>query len=232
MASKIGGQLTLPFPVAAADLPFVIGAANEGTIAVLDLWWKKVADGTHDGPPVLLLRGASGAGKTRLLTRFLDQIHGTLAIPDPGGGIQMPPGSGPIGIDDAHQASAMTLFSVYNECVAARRPLIITGAGRPLTWGTAFGEDLADLKSRLGGVPEATLDPPDEDMLRDALRAALADGPYTAMEDEVEKAAAKLCRRFTAVEAIVSDIFTRGGKPTALKALLQAAMRDNPDHIL
>ena len=78
----------------------------------------------------------------------------------------------------------------------------------------------------------ASLEAPDSAMLADALGGGLSVLGYEGEGDEVAWAAEQLCRRFSAVETILADIATCGGKPTALKVLLQAAMRDNPAQVL
>lgn len=225
-------QLKLPFPSNGPSLAFIQGESNRAAIAILNQWWERFCDGTQPGPPVILLRGAAGAGKSRLLLEFMTRRGGSIITPDTKGRLFPSRDGTPLAVDDVHRAGAEDLFSIFNECVAERRALILCGAGRPVSWGTAFGEDLVDLRSRLSGVAIASLDPPDPAMVAEALLSGLSSLGYAADRSEVEHAAEQLRRRFSAVETILADIAMRGGKPTAVRALLHAAIKDNPDQVL
>lgn len=132
------GQLPLPLDWKAARdaKDYFVSTANRDAVRFLDSWatWPI---------PVALLIGPSGSGKTHLAAIFARRANARL-------------------IDDADRmASEEGLFHAWNEALAERRPLLLTGRAAPGDWHLG----LPDLKSRLLATPQVRIGPPDDALL-------------------------------------------------------------------
>ncbi|MEM9233718.1 MAG: hypothetical protein AAGA69_05710 [Pseudomonadota bacterium] len=180
----------------------------------------------------MAITGTEGVGKSRFLEEMMGQWGGTLV--DPGRPDQIDPAAqGPWAVDDAHRATPIELFTVINQAIADRRPLLLSGEGRPALWvsdPTAPGAP--DLSSRLNAVPAVALDAPDAETMEKALMLALHGVGLHLPEAAVRHAVAQLYRRFTVIEPIVRSAVRISPSIAAPKPLLDAAIADNPEHCL
>lgn len=181
---------------------------------------------------VMAVTGTEGIGKTRFLEEFMERWRGRLINPSQPEEIN-PAGKGPWAIDDAHKVAAIDLFAAINQAIATRRPLLLSGEGRPALWVSDLNAPGApDLSSRLNAVPAAALDAPDAETMVRALTLALHGVGLDLPERAVSGAAERLCRRFTAIEPVARSAARLSPSIGAAKPLLDAAIADNPQHCL
>lgn len=132
-------QFALPFGRPPAARRFVIGAANDRAVRMLERWptWPVAA---------ALLTGPRKSGRSLLARTFAAQAGARV-------------------IDDAERAEETQLFHAWNEAQAARRPLLIVADQSPPAWTIR----LPDLRSRLLATPLLAVGDPDETMMRQLL---------------------------------------------------------------
>jgi chromosomal replication initiation ATPase DnaA len=206
-------QSRLPFDRPDDRLPFVTGPSNSPVIDFLALWSDRKDAAARDPSPVIALIGPAGSGKTRLVEE-----------------LSAAPGA-PRFLDDAHLLGNEPLFRAINEAIATGTRLVLVGKGSPLSW-IAPGAAAPDLESRLRGVPVVRLDAPTEQMLAEALKGGFAAVGLTIPATLLPGVARRMARRFPAVEAIVRSAYRRSAEIGSGRALLRAAVDDNPDQML
>ncbi|HUB11445.1 MAG TPA: chromosomal replication initiator DnaA [Acetobacteraceae bacterium] len=160
-------QLPLPFPhrpsYAAAD--FLAAPSNEAALTWLDR--------TEDWPDHrLALWGASGCGKTHLLTLWSGRRGARLL---PGSALSMlpePPSPAGIALDDAEAlADEAALLHLLNAAREAAVPVLLAARTPPARWPVR----LPDLASRLRAITAVEILPPEDSLLRALLLRLLAD---------------------------------------------------------
>lgn len=226
-------QTSLPFPARAFNLPFVVGSANRQAIEMVETWARKWESIDPIGPAILALTGPVGSGKSRLVQRASKLMEGKLLFPDENGHLPTSWDAKALCVDDAHLVEAIQLFTLYNDCVSKNCPLILVGRGALSQWGTGPSAPLPDLVSRLTAIPVVSLDAPTEEMMAEALAGALQHLGLRVPETEVERACAAMCRRFSAVDALLRAVTTHANDAEMpARRLLKVAMEDIPEHIL
>ena len=220
-----------------ATIPYLRGSFNETALRAL-------GQSSDSGEPsaasplasarMLAVVGPIGVGKSRLLALFAKTNNAEVLRPDEAGALAIPEEASAIVIDDAHRAAALDLFNLYNVAAARERPFLISGAGRIEAWGQVGADaPLPDLVSRLSALPIARLEAPDIEAMTLALNHALRVSGLSLPETVIADGAARLCRRFSAVDAVAEAAVQRAEQGHySAKALLEAAIGDNPDHIL
>ncbi len=131
-------QIALPLAWAAdaRDGEFVVGPSNAAAVRMLDRWAAW---------PVrtAILAGPPQSGRSLLGRIFAARSHGVV-------------------IDDADAEPEEALFHAWNWAQDARRPLLLIVRDLPPVWSVA----LPDLRSRLAASPAATIDAPDDALIR------------------------------------------------------------------
>lgn len=182
--------------------------------------------------PAFIITGAQGVGKTRLLKEMVAEEQGEY-FTSPGGGETFETDTGLIALDEADKVSSDVLFTLINRAMARGRPLILSGSSRPATWLQARkGKASPDLINRLSASPTIILDAPDEETIALALAEALRSVGLNLPMATVQTCGRKICRRFSAVIDIASSALRLSSEVRAAKALLDAAIADNPQHSL
>lgn len=150
-------QLALPLamPDGARRAQFLIGAANERAVHVLEHWatWPVMA---------AIITGPRKSGRSLLARTMVKRSGGTM-------------------IDDADCHNETALFHAWNAAQAARLPLFLVAHDVPPRWEVK----LPDLRSRLGACPVARIDPPDDALATAIVRQLLDRHELVAPDDVV-----------------------------------------------
>ncbi|MEO1549564.1 MAG: chromosomal replication initiator DnaA [Pseudomonadota bacterium] len=166
------GQLTFEWP---ADpnmtrARFLQAPSNAAALAAVDAW--------PDWPSAkLIICGEAGLGKSHLAHIWARRAQAVRATPD-----HLPQDVGAsVVVEDLHSlthlaaparhAAERALFHLHNRVLENGHSLLLTGRGRPDTWGVA----LPDLASRLTATPLVQLGPPEDSLLSGLLVKLFAD---------------------------------------------------------
>lgn len=171
-------QIALPlgWPPRASDDAFLVTASNDRAVHLLDHWGAW---------PVMtgLLVGPRKSGRSLLARLWAAKSGGTI-------------------IDDAQAAPEDHLFHAWNRAQAARRPLLIVGDAPPPDWTVT----LPDLRSRLAASPVATVEPPDDALVRSLLIDLTHRRGLDARPELIEWIAPRLERSHLAVIRAVDSL--------------------------
>jgi chromosomal replication initiation ATPase DnaA len=171
-------QIALPleWPADPRDDEFLITPATARAAHLLEHWATW---------PVMtaLLVGPRKSGRSLLARIFAAKSGGTI-------------------LDDAQARPEAALFHAWNEAQAQRRPLVIVADAAPPEWAIA----LPDLRSRLGASPVATIEPPDDALIRALLRRQFERRGIEAPDDVLAWMAARMERSHIAVTLAVDRI--------------------------
>ena len=171
-------QIALPFewPADPRDDDFLVTQSNARAAHMLEHWATW---------PVMtaLLTGPRKSGRSLLARIFVAKSGGTL-------------------IDDAESHGETDLFHAWNRAQADRRPLVIVADAVPPDWAIR----LPDLRSRLGASPQATIDAPDDVLMRALLRRQFLRRGLDARDDLVDWLAARIERSHIAVMRTVDTL--------------------------
>lgn len=178
---------------------FINGETNQAAFAFIEGW-----PGGWPGRSGALW-GPEGSGKTHLahiwakaaLAEILDPrtfTHETVARLGGGGAWVM---------DDADLAGdAVGLFHLLNFVNQTNGSLLLTGREPPQTWSRG----LADLRSRLAGLPGAALAQPDDALLARVMLKLFADRQLKVPEGLIPYLVVRMERSFAVAERLVAMI--------------------------
>ncbi len=201
--------LSLDHPPAFGRENFLVAPCNAEAVALIDRW--------PDWPQSLLvLCGPAGAGKSHLAeawrvrskARVLTPAQFAAALDDiqSGGLLEAPAllidginGDSPVGAPASREAA---LCRLIDGARAQGVFVVLTARRAPSHWATS----LTDLRTRLAGLPLATLGPPDEILLTNLAVKLFADRRLAAPPAAVMRMIARLERSFATVAAAVEAI--------------------------
>ena len=151
------GQLILPLPPNKPRYDrrnFLVAPTNEAAWRAAQAWRESVDQS-------LIICGPAGAGKTHLATilaesedAFIDWRNFSPAANNTAIKIVV--------IDDLPAADPRAFLSALEEIANAGLRTVLVGKGHPGEWALGF----KDLRTRLEAIPRASLDQPDEALLR------------------------------------------------------------------
>ncbi len=186
-------QLVLPLPRHPPRYDrdaFLIAPTNDAAWRAAEAWLAS-AD------PSLIICGPPGSGKTHLATILAENDGWFIDWPDEAA---TPPPDAKIAIIDRLPADDPRLFlSMLEELTSAGLRTVLVGRGHPGEWAMGF----QDLRTRLEAIPRASLDQPDEALLRAVISKAFGDRQIAVDAAVVEYAAPRLPRTFAAALAFV-----------------------------
>lgn len=207
--------LALEHPESHAREDFLAGACNEAALTLIESWpdWPANA---------VALVGPEGSGKSHLAAiwaacsgaRIISgrSLEGT----DPRAALA----TAALVIEEAAAANERALFHLLNIAREEAAFVLFTTRTAPATWRVA----IADLASRLRALPQVSLRPPDDAMLRGVIVKLAADRQLALDEPVVRYLATRIERSFAAARAAVAALdreALRQGRP-ATRALAAA----------
>lgn len=178
-------QLILEFEnrVAQGVEDFLVAPGNRRAVDWIDRWpdWPFTA---------LAVVGPSGCGKTHLAALWRAHTGGAASVDLRTTGLEqtaaLTADGGPILIEDCDRATTdpaaeRRLLQLYNLVRAAGGQLLLTARRPPSEWRI----QLPDLASRLNSAMVATIDPPDDALLRSIAIKLFADRQVTVGEEVI-----------------------------------------------
>lgn len=186
----------LPHRTAMGLEDFLVSRSNEAAVDLVDRW--------PDWPiGAAVIAGAKGSGKTHLANVWLSRANGKAFEASAISRDTVPAvaASGAVLIEDIQRASdEAALFHLLN-LVREQRLQIL------LTTDTAPGDlpiTLPDFRSRLKALPLATIEPPDDALLRAVLVKLFADRQLTVEPQLVDYVLVRMERSMLAAERFVA----------------------------
>ena len=158
-SQQIPLELTQPESYDLSD--YVVSSCNVDAVQFLEQW--PASDGFHFAAIV----GPSGAGKTHLLKGWGHQHQAEELSPETGFSaiaedrIYFIDDVDQVGSEGGYIYSDTFLFHLYNWAKEKRAKILVSASSAPNQWERS----LPDLKSRLGTLPVATIQQPDDDLL-------------------------------------------------------------------
>lgn len=194
--------LSLPHRAAMTRGDFLVGAANERAITMIDAWpaWSS---------PVVLLAGPVGSGKTHIVEiwRALSGADVVAASDLTDAMVEPLVANGAVAVEDLHagRIDEPALFHLLNLAAERGAPVLLTSRA----WAAALPLRVADLASRLRAARPVELGEPDDDLLRRVLVKLFADRQLAVDVSVVDYLVVRMERSLqganTLVEAIDKD---------------------------
>jgi chromosomal replication initiation ATPase DnaA len=187
---------------------FVSGPGNEAALALIDSWpsWPGNA---------IALVGPEGSGKSHLASIWVD-VAGARVISGRAlsqNDLLRPLATGALVVEEAAAADERALFHLINLAREQDAFLLFTARTAPTAWSVA----LADLASRLRAIPVATLQAPDDALLRAVITKLGVDRQLDLDESTVSYLSTHIERSFAAARAAVialdEEALERGRAP-------------------
>jgi chromosomal replication initiation ATPase DnaA len=174
---------------------FLSGPCNEGPLQLIDCWpdWPANA---------MALIGPEGSGKTHLAMMWAAAAGARVISARALGEAELPSAlaTGALVVEDAAtMADDRVLFHLINLAREEKASLLLTARTLPATWPIA----IPDLVSRLRALPVATLQAPDDAMLRAVIVKLAADRQLWLDESVVGYLSTHIERSFAAARAAV-----------------------------
>jgi chromosomal replication initiation ATPase DnaA len=189
---------------------FLSGPGNEGPLQLVEAWpdWPANA---------LALVGPEGSGKTHLAMIWAAVAGARVIAARALRETELPSAlaTGALVVEDAPSgADERALFHLINLAREEEASLLFTAHGAPATWPVV----IPDLASRLRALPVATLQPPDDAMLRAVIVKLAADRQLALDESVVGYLSTRIERSFAAARAAVialdHEALRQGRPPT------------------
>jgi len=173
---------------------FLSGPCNEAALQLIDCWpdWPANA---------VALVGPEGSGKTHLAMIWAAAAGARVIAARALEKAELPSAlaTGALIVEDAAAADDRVLFHLLNLAREDNASLLFTARAAPATWPAA----IPDLVSRLRALPVATLQAPDDAMLRAVIVKLAADRQLALDESVVRYLSTHIERSFAAARAAV-----------------------------
>ena len=176
---------------------FLSGPANAAALAMIDRWpdWPARA---------VALVGPDGAGKSHLAAIWAKAAGARTVAGRSLAAAQVPHelATGALVVEDDGARDEAALFHLLNLVQEERAYVLVTSRQPPASWKVA----LPDLASRLRALPVATLDPPDDAMLRAVLVKLFADRQLAVDGGLIDFLMPRIERSFAGARSVVIDL--------------------------
>jgi chromosomal replication initiation ATPase DnaA len=178
---------------------FLIGPSNEAAYGLVEAWpqWPDAW---------LRLIGPEGAGKTHLAAIWAKAAHAwTVGVAEvTAASVPHLVSGGALVVEDCDQgvADEPALFHLMNAIKAKGGFLLLTARTAPDQWGLK----VPDLLSRLRLAPHATIEPPDDALLRAVLVKLFIDRQLIVDAGIIEMLAQRMERSFAAARKLVDAL--------------------------
>jgi chromosomal replication initiation ATPase DnaA len=223
MTSPSGGQLLLDFPRIDADRrPLIEVGPYRSVMAALRRW--------REWPgKQLAVSGEAFSGRTRLLRWWAGEAGAAVVSGSALARASIDEISSlsfaALAVDDADApADGMGLLAALNLCRDRGLPVLLAGAGEPVTWQKAP----PDLVSRLRAIPVAHLDAPDDERLSLRLREECARRHLILPDESVAYLTQRMERSWHAIGVVADQIERTKGRaetiPSARAVLVALGM--------
>lgn len=200
---------------------FLSGPCNEAALRLIDLWpdWPSNA---------LALVGPEGSGKTHLAMIWAAaagaRVVSARTLHE--GGLGSALATGALVVEDAAAGgNERVMFHLMNMAREEKASLLFTARAAPAVWTIV----IPDLASRLRAMPVATLQPPDDAMLRGVMVKLAADRQLALDDTVVSYLSTRIERSFAAARSAIIALDNealRRGRP-ATRALAAEIFRDS-----
>lgn len=196
-------QIALPlgWPADPRDDEFLVTPSNARAVHAIDHWATWPVRAA-------LLTGPRKSGRSLLARIFAAKSGGTI-------------------IDDAGTRAEEELFHAWNRAQTDRRPLLMVADAAPPEWAIA----LPDLRSRIAATPLATIEPPDDALMKALFERKFAARGLDARPDLVDWLVTRIERSHVAVmrtvDALDQEVMERRKRlsiPLARTTLAAAAL--------
>lgn len=201
MASPHQIPLDLIQPVSFDLNDFVVAPCNSDAFTFVDRWLDSPS---HFGAVV----GPLGSGKSHLLGGWSNEHGATKLLPtvqlsdvEPGG-LYVADDIDQLGKNDEHAFSDELLFHVFNWVKEQQAKLLVSARTPPNKWGRT----LPDLISRLGTVPVATIDQPDDQILSVMLIKSFSDRQLQVDLQVINYILDRMPRTYAAANQLANDL--------------------------
>jgi chromosomal replication initiation ATPase DnaA len=211
-----GGQLLLDFPrIDAEQRPLIESAAYRAVLNALRRW-REWPGGQ------LAVSGEAFSGKTRLARWWAGQAGAAVvsgaALARAGMDEISALSFSALAVDDADApADGLGLLAALNLCRDRGLPVLLTGAGEPVTWQKAP----PDLVSRLRAMPVAHVDAPDDETLSLRLKEECALRRLNLPEESVAYLVQRMERSWHAIGVVADQIERTKGRAETLHSARQ-----------
>jgi chromosomal replication initiation ATPase DnaA len=194
--------LDLPHREALGREDFLVASSNAAAVALIDEWPDWPAAGA-------LLVGPAGSGKSHLVEVWRQRTGAgrvsaaTLAAED----IPQLLEGGALAVEDAGQGpmDERAFFHLLNLARQSRASVLLTARTDPQAWNIG----LADLASRLGGLPLIRIAAADDNLLRAVLVKLFADRQLALDEAAIGLMLSRMPRSLEAARALVAEVDRR-----------------------
>lgn len=201
MPEQLPLSLALPRRRARGRAGFIVSAANDAALKLID-GWREWPTGR------LAIFGPEGSGKTHLAHVWMQDAGAekvsaaTLTDTDAPALI----GAGAVVVEDGDRMAGRgpehALFHLLNLAGAEGCKVLLTGRDAPARWPVST----PDLASRLAATPAVELEPPDDALMRDLLIKHFADRHLRVGEDVIAFLVPRLPRTAAAAGAITAQL--------------------------
>ncbi|MBO6503546.1 MAG: hypothetical protein JJ850_13925 [Kordiimonadaceae bacterium] len=180
---------------------FVVAPCNSDAFTFVDRWLDSPF---HFGAVI----GPSGSGKSHLLGGWLREHGATKLLPtaqlsdvEPGG-LYVADDIDQVGKNGEHVYSDELLFHMFNWSKEQRAKVLVSARTPPNQWG----RQLPDLVSRLGTVPIASIDQPDDQILSVMLIKSFSDRQLQVDLQVINYILGRMPRTYAAAKQLANDL--------------------------
>ncbi len=191
--------LSLPLDPGFGEEDFLLGASNAAAHALIDQWpsWPSRA---------VIITGPAACGKSHLAAIFADRSAGSIISARTLREVDVPKlgAAGAVVVESVDRGAIdeEALFHLINLVQERHGTLLLTARRLPADWAIAT----PDLASRLRRMPVASIEQPDDELMRALLVKLFADRQISVEPSLIAYLLPRLERSFSAVRAAVEQL--------------------------